>query len=125
MSALALCAKIAIGCDTSCYAITSAIAQVRGLIEELQEHLLENSKQPHTPSSASRVGTKGDSLVAAFRFPDKIASQCRAESINKIATSARRNPVTQTSSRLLKITLASPPLAAVCRACARKPMRGA
>src|SRR5689334_6568951 len=65
----------------------------------------------HNASSAYCVATKGDSCVAAWRWPEITLTHCSADSITITLTSTTKSPQTAASNWSLKIRLCKPPMA--------------
>src|SRR6185437_4971140 len=93
-------------------AFPRTVPLVRRFLEDLTQHCLKHPNDCHPCSSASRVGTKGLSVVASVLAPDRAPTHCRSDSISSNATITMRTPVTAASRRLLKTSLALPSVAA-------------
>src|SRR5437879_2860150 len=104
-------------------------ALVSGFVKNLSQNghqNCRNSSHPLHPCSsvANRVGTNGDSFTFASFRPESMRIHSSIDSSKIIATITIKIPVTNASSRSLKISRAFPPVAANCRECDKKPILG-
>src|SRR5207302_3324394 len=104
----ALSPKFGIGFGRRRYLRALEETRVGGLVEHFAQHGQENPRGIdhllcHCSSMASLVGTKGDSLTWASRFPLRTPIQTLADSITTRLTITTNRDVTAASSRLLKI----------------------
>src|SRR5205823_151266 len=98
---------------------------VKNLLQNRHENCRNGSHPFHPCSSvANRVGTNGDSFTFASFRPESMRIHSSIDSSKIIATITIKIPVTNASSRSLKISRAFPPVAANCRACDKKPILG-